>query len=326
MDPQLIQAMGAMSVAERQRKHYASKTEEEKKAYNKKKTEQARLRREAKRAGGGAGADSGRVVARRAEATKEEVALTTAGYLEVEFNGKDYLIDPKTRFIYEPDGRKLGAPETHPRHPAYVAPAPEPEPKPKPKPKPEPKEKEGEYAYDETMDESDEREATQAEPDPGWEARLRDRLKANLQMDTPLETTPRKYGGYYEGTPWGRLTGETIRDARRADTVYKGNRYYDRGVGVGLFYNGGIPHWADEEIRRGISKEDGRMYVKGEEDGWMIRRSMMEALSNSDTNIRKVHLSPIRFSSLLRSLPDVLRTYTMPKGLHRRRKGETRVV
>jgi hypothetical protein len=49
LDAQLIQAMGAMTVAERQRKHYASKTEEEKKELNRKKTEAARLRRQAKR-------------------------------------------------------------------------------------------------------------------------------------------------------------------------------------------------------------------------------------------------------------------------------------
>jgi hypothetical protein len=50
LDAQLIQAMGAMTVAERQRKHYASKSEEERKELNRKKTEAALRRRQAKRA------------------------------------------------------------------------------------------------------------------------------------------------------------------------------------------------------------------------------------------------------------------------------------
>jgi hypothetical protein len=49
MDAQLIQAMGGMTLAERQRKFYATKTDEEKKELNRKKTEAARLRRQAKR-------------------------------------------------------------------------------------------------------------------------------------------------------------------------------------------------------------------------------------------------------------------------------------
>jgi hypothetical protein len=96
MDAQLIQAMGAMTVAERQRKRYATMTEEEKKEKNRKKTEAARLRREKERA---------RPVVDEGE---EKADLPVLARLQtIELNGKDYLIDPVTRGLYSKTGVKV---------------------------------------------------------------------------------------------------------------------------------------------------------------------------------------------------------------------------
>lgn len=343
MDAQLVQAMGAMTLAERQRKFYASKTDEEKKELNRKKTTAAAERRKKKREEEARYEEALKKVEAEREATKGAGAgetpavkpATPNGLLEVEFNGADFRIDPATRAIYTASGAKLGAKETH-APPVYVQAVVAPPPPPKPKAKPK-KEMPDEYVYATTMDEYDEKEATQAKPDEGYAQRFTARLKVNLQMETPLKV-PAYDPTNYKGTPWGRLTGETIPQMKRAyvprasdgktvytnvptEAVYKGDPSYDRGVGLGLFYNGGSQYWADDEVR-GISKEDGAMYHRGAEDGWLIRRSMMEAVSNNDVSIRKVLLTPLLFSELYQRLPDALKSYTMPRGVRRRRKSD----